>query len=277
MKKESLGFKILKYIAYGIAMVITLYPLLFVLSTAFKTPVEFTNNFWLPSIKGFTLDNFKEVWINYKFHLFFKNSLIASTSATLAVTLLSLFGGYAFARLKFPFSDKIFTLILSVMFLPVFVYIIPLFIQMRGFKLTNTLESLILVYTFFGLPTGIYIARNYFYTLPLEISESALVDGANQFQVFTRIMLPLSKPAISCIVILTFMGNWGEYTWAVVSNTKDNVKTIPAALSYFTTMTNVFWWYQMAALSIAIFPVIIVYVIFNKFFIQGFIEGAVKG
>ena len=277
MKKRSLILSILRYFTYGIVIIITLYPLLFVIFTAFKTPVEFTRNFWLPSIKGFTLDNFNEVWFNYKFYIFFKNSFIASTTATLSVTTLSLLGGYAFARLKFPFSEKVFIIVLSVMFIPVFIYIIPLFVQMSNANLTNSMKSLLLVYTFFGLPTATYVARNFFYTIPLEISESGLVDGAGHLQVFARIVLPLSKPAISCIVITNFMGNWGEYIWAMVSNTDDSVKTIPAALSYFTTMTNVFWWYQMAALSIAIVPVVLVYVIFNKFFIQGFIEGAVKG
>jgi raffinose/stachyose/melibiose transport system permease protein len=277
MKKESIIFSIFKYFAYGLAIVITLYPLLFMIFTAFKTPVEFARNFWLPSIKGFTLNNFIEVWFNYKFYIFFKNSLIASASATLSVTVLSVFAGYAFARLRFPFSDKIFTLILSVLFLPVFIYIIPLFIQMRGLKLTNSIASLLLVYTFFGLPQAIYIARNFFFTIPTEVSESAMVDGAGHMKVFTRIIIPLSKSAISCIVILNFMGNWGEYIWAVVSNTKDSVKTIPAALSYFTSMSNVFWWYQMAALSIAIIPIVTVYTVFNKYFIQGFVEGAVKG
>ena len=266
-----------RYILYGVVLIVTLYPLIFMLQTALKTPNAFANNFWLPSIKGFTLDNFYEVWINYQFYRFFTNSLIVSTVATVITVILSIMAGYAFAKHKFPFSDKLFSLTLSVMFVPVFVYIIPLFVQMRGVKLTNSLQSLILVYVFFGLPSGIYISRNSFYTLPREIREAGLVDGASYFRVFSHIAFPLAKPAISCIAILSFINNWGEYIWAIVSNTKDNVKTVPAALSYFTSMTNVFWWYQMAALSIAVVPIIIVYILFNKYFIRGFTEGAVKG
>jgi raffinose/stachyose/melibiose transport system permease protein len=277
MKKENLLITIFRYFMYGIVIVITIYPLLFMLQTSFKTPVEFSRNFWLPTIKGFTLNNYYEVWFGYKFYLFFKNSLIVSILTTFFVVLISITSGYAFARLKFPFSEKIFLVILSVMFVPVFVYIIPLFIQMRNVGLTNSLSSLLLVYIFFGLPSSIYIARNFFYTIPIEINESGMVDGASQFKIFTHLILPLSKPAMSCIAILDFIGNWGEYIWAIVSNTKDNVKTIPAALSYFTSMTNVFWWYQMAALSVATVPVIIMYAIFNKFFIRGLTEGAVKG
>lgn len=277
MKRNNLLITILRNLAYGIVIIITIYPLLFVIQTSFKTPVEFTENFWLPSVKGLTFENYTEVWFNYKFYLFFRNSFIVSALATVLVVLFSLPGGYAFARLKFPFSEKVFMIILSVMFIPVFVYIIPLFVQMSRWNITNSLRSLILVYTFFGLPSSIYIARNFFFTIPLEISESGMVDGASQFKVFTGIILPLSKPAVSCIVILNFIGNWGEYIWALVSNTNDEAKTIPAALSYFTSMSNVFWWYQMAALSIAIVPVVSIYVLFNKFFIRGFTEGAVKG
>ena len=102
------------------------------------------------------------------------------------------------------------------------------------------------------------------------------MDGASQFAVFRHIMLPLAKPVTSAILILSFIGNWGEYIWAIVSNTRDTVKTIPAALTYFTTMCNVFWWYQMAALFIAIFPVMVVYLALNRMFIRGMTEGALK-
>ncbi|MDO8686093.1 MAG: hypothetical protein Q7J78_05415, partial [Clostridiales bacterium] len=112
MKRNNLLFAILRYFAYGIVIIITIYPLLFVIQTSFKLPVEFTENFWLPSLKGLTLDNYSEVWFNYKFYLFFRNSFIVSALATLLVVLFSLPGGYAFARLKFPFSEKVFMVIL---------------------------------------------------------------------------------------------------------------------------------------------------------------------
>lgn len=278
MKGKNMVKKFFDYIIYLTIIVIVIYPLLFMIQTAFKTPIELTRNFWLPpSIKGFTLKNLYDVWFGYKFYIFFINSIIVSSVSTFTVVILSITSGYAFAKLKFPFSEKVFFVILSVMFLPVFIYIIPLFVQMSRMRLTNTLTSLIVVNIYFGLPVSIYIARNFFYSIPYELNEAALIDGANQVQVFTKIILPLSKPAISCIAILTFLGTWGEYIWATISNTKDNVKTIPVALSYFTSMSNVFWWYQMAALFITIVPVITIYLIFNKLFIRGFAEGAVKG
>ena len=102
------------------------------------------------------------------------------------------------------------------------------------------------------------------------------MDGASHFMIFRRIMLPLARPVISAMVILSFLGNWGEYIWVTVSSTRDQTKTIPADLSYFTTMTNVFWWYQMAALCIAILPVMAVYISLNRMFIRGMTEGALK-
>ena len=276
--KAPLFTRILRYAAWTATVVVTVYPLLFMIFVAFKTPVEFTVNFWLPpSLRGFTMENLRQVWLNYKFYLFFRNSMIVSASASAISLVLAVCAGYAFARLRFPLSEVVFMLVIGVLFLPVFIYIIPLFVQMRQLHLTNSFRSLVIVYAFFNLPTSIYIARNYFESIPGELSESGLIDGASHFAVFRRIMLPLAKPVLSAIVILTFIGNWGEYIWAIVSNTKDATKTIPAALTYFTTMANVFWWYQMAALFIAIFPVLVAYIALNKMFIRGMTEGALKG
>jgi raffinose/stachyose/melibiose transport system permease protein len=275
--KTPLAGRMLRSIAWAATVVVTLYPLLFMIFAAFKTPQEFTLNFWLPPRPGgFTLDNLLEVWLRYKFYLFFRNSVVVSAGASALTLALSLLAGYAFARLRFPLSEVLFVFIIGILFLPVFIYIIPLFVQMRSLHLTNSLASLLAVYTFFGLPSSIFIARGYFETLPGELAESGLMDGASQFAVFRHIMLPLARPITSAILILAFIGNWGEYIWVIVSNTRDAVKTIPAALTYFTTMSNVFWWYQMAALFIAIFPVLVVYLVLNKMFIRGMTEGALK-
>ena len=275
--RAPIGTRILRYAAWTMTIVVTVYPLLFMVFTALKTPVEFTVNFWLPpGARGFTLDNLREVWLNYKFYLFFRNSVVVSATASAVSLVLSVLAGYAFARLRFPLSNLVFMLVIGTLFLPVFIYIIPLFVQMRQLHLTNSLQSLILVYTFFNLPASIFIARGYFEALPSELSESGLIDGASHFAVFRHIMLPLARPVVSAMVILSFVGNWGEYIWAIVSNTKDKFKTIPAALTYFTTMANVFWWYQMAALCIAIVPVLLVYIVLNRMFIRGMTEGALK-
>ncbi len=275
--RAPIGRTILRYVAWTATIVVTVYPLLFMIFTALKTPQEFTFNFWLPPRgEGFTFQNLREVWINYKFYLYFRNSLVASAASSVAALVLSILAGYGFARLRFPLSEVVFMLVIGVLFLPVFIYIIPLFVQMRQVHLTNSLESLIIVYTFFHLPVGIFIARGYFESMPGELAESGSIDGAGHFTVFRRIMLPLARPVVSAMVILSFIGSWGEYIWAIVSNTKDKVKTIPAALTYFTTMANVFWWYQMAALCIAILPVLCVYIVLNKMFIRGMTEGAPK-
>lgn len=276
--RQPLHARIPRYALWGLSIVVTVYPLLFMIFTAIKTPAEFAWNFWLPpSAAGFTLDNLREVWTRYKFYVFFRNSvLVCAVSSTLTVCVATL-AGYAFAKLRFPLSEAVFLLVLAVMFLPVFTYVIPLFIQMRGLRLTNTLANLVLVYVFFNLPSSVFIARGYFESLPSELVESGLMDGASQAVVFRRLMLPLAKPILSAILILSFVGNWGEYICVTVSNTKDTVKTIPAALSYFTSAMNVFWWYQMAALCIAVLPILAAYIAFNRMFIRGLTEGALKG
>lgn len=277
MKKEGLVKKAIRMILYIALMFIFVYPLLFVIMTALKKPEYLVQNFWLPSIKGFTLNNLYQVWFNFKFYIFFKNSLFVALISTFLQEVFSLTAGYAFAKLKFPFKEHLFYIMLGVMFLPIFIFLIPLFIQMRTVGLTDTLTSLILVYTFIGLPQGVYIARSFFASLPSELKEAGFVDGAGTLHVFLKIMLPLSKPAISCIAILAFVRCWGEYIWATISCTSDTVKTIPVGLSYFTTSSNTYWWYQMAALVLVIIPTVTFYIIFNKSFVRGFTEGAVKG
>lgn len=268
------SFKSLTYIFF---IIIFVYPLFFVVFSAFKTPQTFATNFWLPSIKGFTLSNLRAVWFDYKFSLFFSNSLIVSAVTAVVIVVFSSTAGYAFARLKFPLKEPVFFLILAMMFLPVFIYLVPLFIRMSGWSLTNTLSSLILVYTFICLPQAIYISRSYYESLPGELKEAGMIDGAGELRVFINIYLPLSMPAVSCIVILTFIRCWGEYIWATLSSKSDTVKTIPVGLGYFTNAANVYWWYQMAALAIVIVPTVLVFIVFSKAIMGGLTEGAVKG
>jgi ABC-type glycerol-3-phosphate transport system permease component len=252
-----------------------IYPLLFMIFTALKTPTEFTFNFWLPPAKA-TLENIRRVWFDYHFNVFFRNSLIVSILGTIFPVCLGTLGGYAFARLRVPLANFFFYIILGMLFIPLYIYLIPLFVQMKNLHLTNNLWNLIMVYTFFNLPTSTYVMRSFFLTIHHELEEQALIDGASQWQVFVRIMAPLSAATFSSICIIAFLSCWGEYLWASVSNIQPQVKTMPVALSMFTTSMNVFWWYQMAALTLATVPSVLIYISFQRFFERGLTEGALK-
>lgn len=266
---------VLKITLLAAVVLSMVYPLLFMVFTALKTPAEFTFNFWLPPAKA-TTENFHRVWFDYHFNIFFRNSLIVSILGTIAPTCLGTISGYAFARLRVPLANLFFYIILSMLFIPIYIYLIPLFVQMKNLHLTNNLWNLIMVYTFFSLPTSTYVMRSFFLSIHHELEEQALIDGASQWQVFARIMAPLARAAFSSICIIAFLGSWGEYLWSSVSNLRTEVKTMPVALSMFTTSMNVFWWYQMAALSLATIPSVLVYVTFQRFFERGLTEGAMK-
>lgn len=265
----------LKTVLLAAVVLSMVYPLLFMVFTALKTPAEFTFNFWLPPARA-TLENFRRVWFDYHFNIFFRNSLIVGVLGTLTSVSLGTLSGYAFARLRVPGANFFFFLILSMMFIPIYIYLIPLFIQMKQLNLTNNLWNLIIVYTFFNLPTSTYVMRSFFLSIHRELEEQALIDGASQWQVFTKIMAPLSRAAFSSICIIAFLHCWGEYLWSSVSNLQMEVKTVPVALSMFTTSMNVFWWYQMAALSLATIPSVLIYVAFQRFFERGLTEGAIR-
>ena len=254
-------FKIMLLAAVVLSMV---YPLLFMVFTALKTPAEFTFNFWLPPARA-TMENFHRVWYDYHFDIFFRNSVFVSVLGTLTSVCLGTLSGYAFARLRVPLANFFFFLILSMMFIPIYIYLIPLFVQMKQLHLTNNLWNLVMVYTFFNLPTSTYVMRSFFLSIHHELEEQALIDGASQWQVFTKIMAPLCRAAFSSICIIAFLHCWGEYLWSSVSNLQTQVKTLPVALSMFTTSMNVFWWYQMAALSLATIPSVLIYIAFQRF------------
>ncbi len=272
---RSRAWTALKVILLAAIVLSMVYPLLFMIFTALKTPAEFTFNFWLPPAKA-TLENFHRVWFDYHFDIFFRNSVFVSILGTVGAVSLGTLSGYAFARLRVPFGNLFFFLILSMMFIPIYIYLIPLFVQMKRLHLTNNLWNLVMVYIFFNLPTSTYVMRSFFLSIHHELEEQALIDGASQWQVFAKIMAPLARAAFSSICIISFLHCWGEYLWASVSNLQTQVKTLPVALSMFTTSMNVFWWYQMAALSLATIPSVLLYVAFQRFFERGLTEGALK-
>ncbi len=256
-------------------LLITIAPLYFVVVTSLKTNEEFYTNLWLP---GETLhfENYSDAWTRGRLGEYFGNSLLVVITSVILVILIALPAGYALARLRLPGSRLLVTFLAATLMIPAEATLVPLFVLMASFKLINTRENLIIVYVGWSLALTSYIFRNYFLTLPEDIAEAARVDGASEAQVFVRVMLPMSWPAIATGVIFNFLFIWGEFLWALISTRSDNVRTIPLGLFRFEHQFGTNWVQLSAAIATAIVPLVVVFVFFQRYFIRGLTAGAVK-
>lgn len=272
--------RVLKFFGYlllGIYTVLVAYPLLFVLFTSFKTNKEFfVNLFGIP--QHFEWSNYAVAWQVGKIGLYFSNSVIVTVVSVLVTTLISLMGGYALSKLHIPKADIIIDVFMVFNFIPGIAIYISLYTQMRDMHLTGNLMTLILPYIAWQIPFSLYLMKQYFDTVPHELIESGRIDGAGEFTVFWKIMLPLVKPAIATVVVFAFISNWGELMWAnIATAASTGIKTLPVGLLNFKTEMGVQWGQYTAGICIVTIPLMIVFGYFQKYFVAGLTNGAVKG
>jgi raffinose/stachyose/melibiose transport system permease protein len=253
-----------------------LYPLFFVLITSFKTNNEFYQNIWLPG-KVFHFENYVIAWVKGNLGLYTLNSAIVVTSSIFLITLFSMFAGYSLAKLLKKGSSIITSIFLSTIMIPNEATIVLLFALMVRLGIINTRWNLIIVYVGWSLALSTYIFKNFFISLPRELAEAAKIDGCNEFQVFIKVMIPNSKPAIATVIIFNFISLWGEFLWALLTISDKNIKTIPLGLFTFQNQYNTQWGPLSASISITIIPLILLFIYFQKYFIEGLTSGAIKG
>lgn len=278
---NSSNFKnlIINLLKQGVLIFFTLtilYPLFFVLITSFKTNNEFYQNIWLPG-KVFHFENYVLAWVKGNLGLYTLNSIIVVTSSIFLITLFSMLAGYSLAKLLKKGSSIITTIFLSTMMIPNEATIVLLFVLMVRLGLMNTRGGLIIVYVGWSLALSTYIFKNFFISLPRELAEAAKIDGCNEFQVFIKVMVPISKPAIATVIIFNFISLWGEFLWALLTISDKNLKTIPLGLFTFQNQYSTQWGPLSASISIIIIPLILVFIYFQKYFIEGLTSGAIKG
>lgn len=213
--------------------------------------------------------------VNMGQHL--KNSAIVAVSTVLLVCLISIPSAFAFSKMKFPFKKILFLLILITMMIPGISIVVPLVKIIRGLDLFNNYISLILVYTALNAPLSLILAKGFMDQLPVELAEASFIDGCNIFQTFFNIFLPLSKPILGIIVVLTSLASWNEFLFAKIFMSKEKmemVTTIPIKFqnNFYTDIPGLF-----AALVLIQLPIIILYLIFQKTLMEGLTAGAVKG
>ncbi len=265
------------YAVIAIYLFITLAPLMWVLSTSFK-PNEEAISFppkFLPERP--TLDNYLFVLTDPKLVLSLFNSLMVSLASTgLSVAVCAL-GGYAFARFEFKGKSLLMTTILGLVMIPLVINIIPLYIMLANVGLLNSLVGLVLTFQIIIIPLNIFLLKNYFETIPKELEEAALIDGCSKIRAFWHIIVPISLPGFVIAAILSFRFSWNEFVLPIVLSNKPDVMVFQVALYQFISLYRIDWGFLTAGINIALIPIVVLMLIFQKRMIKGMTLGAVRG
>jgi len=273
----SIFNKVLKYFILAVVALIQLFPLywLFTFSLKNNTEIFIENPMGLPTI--FRWENYAHVFQNANIGIYLINSGIITLAAIVFSTILATMASFAISRMKWKHSGKTLLLFLSGMMMPAHAALVPLLIVLTRTGLYNTYWALILPYAAFALPMAIYVFVGFFNTIPRELEEAACIDGLNIYGIFTRIMLPLIRPAIATVAIFTYLACWNELMFAISFTSGDANSTITAGVLNMAGRYNTQWGRLGAGLSVATLPTLIVYVLLSKQIQKSFTTGAVKG
>lgn len=259
----------------------TLIPMAWMLSTSLKTQLSAIQQppVWIP--KNPTLEQYRELLSPYsdlgkQFLLYLRNSLWVSFATTILGVMVAVPAAYAFSRFNFPGKNGLFFTILVRNMFPLVVFLIPLFILMQRLGLVNTHASLIITYLTFGLPLSIWLLKGFYDNIPPQLEQAARIDGATRFQAFFLIVMPLSSPGIIATAIYAFIQAWNEYVYAVTFLNNDRLLTLPPGLQKFFAEYSTNWPGLMAASFIMSVPVVVLFLVLQKYFVRALTEGAIK-
>jgi len=269
--RTFLGYVLL--IGMAISM---LYPFLAMINLSFTSEDAIFSQSSKLIHDNYTLNNYKNVFAQIPLSKYFLNSLIVASITTIGQVIFASLAGYAFARLNFKFKNALFLVILITMLIPPQVNIIPLFFLMRELHLINTYSALILPGLFGGF--GIFMMRQYFLGLPKELEDSAKIDGCNLFQTFFKIALPLALPTVATLALFTFVTTWNSFMWPLIVTNSESMRTLPVGLAIFKgSFREITLWGELLACSvICSMPVIGVFLVGKKYFINDIMQGGVK-
>lgn len=214
-----------------------------------------------------TLDNYRETFRIVPFGRYYLNSAIVSVTVTVVQILISSLAAFAFARLRFRGRDAIFVLYLATLMIPFPVTLIPNFLVIKNLGWYDTYRALIVPALFSVFST--FLLRQYYRTLPMDLDEAARMDGASSFRIWLQIILPLSGPVLAALAIFVFQGVWNDFLWPLVVTASENMRTIPVGLAAFVGQYSTAWGLLMAGAVIALLPVLVIYILAQKWFVQG--------
>ncbi len=263
------------YLVLGLGVVAMVMPFVWMLLGSFKSTAEIRQHptEFLP--REPTLDNYTELFGRLDFATYFTNSLVVAVAVTLGNIVFSSMVGYALAKLDFRGKRMLFGLVMVTLMVPGVVTFVPLFVLTANLDLINTYPGLIL--PFLITPLGVFLMRQFMLGLPDDIIEAARIDGAGEWRIFLRVIMPLCGPAVATLTILTFLGSWNNFLWPLVAATTENMYTLPVALALYSVGQNAAQYgLMMAGAVVVVLPVLIVFVVLQHSFVQGIALTGIK-
>lgn len=264
----------LRLVAAIVLAVVLIFPLYWMVVVAFSPREELlttTVRLW-PG--RFTLENFDRIFTSFPVATWFGNSIAITLVVTLITVVVNLLAGYAFAHLRFPGNSAVFLLLLSTLMLPVQVIMVSQFQLITDLNIYGTYWGVI-------LPTaasafGVFLARQFILGIPREVIEAARVDGAGPWRVFVRIVLPLCKPLIAVLVLLTVMSTWNDFSWPLIALKENSLFTLPIGLLYLQGQFGSDYGATMAFALLSVLPIVLLFLFFQRYFVQGFTRSGIK-
>lgn len=275
LRRFSLGGAF-AYIFLTVVSVVAIFPLLWLLISAFKTSNEMLLNpttFWPLE---WTVENFKTVLFTFKFTTNIQNSLIVSLSTTLIATIISTLAAYGIVRFFPRFGNMMTKILITTYMFPAIMLVIPYAMVMSKLQLTNTRIGLVLVYLSFSVPYAVWLLVGFFQTVPIGIEEAARIDGANKLQVFRIVVLPLVAPGVVATAIYMFINAWNEFLYALILMSSSSKTTISVAVKTLEGSDILDWGALMAACSLVVVPSILFFCFIQSKITGGLSDGAVK-
>ncbi|HEX8231353.1 MAG TPA: carbohydrate ABC transporter permease [Chloroflexia bacterium] len=275
-RNKIIGY-VINYVILSILALIFLLPLVWMLSTSLKPKREWFSATieWIP--KTFTLENYTKIFGNATTPIerWFLNSLFVATVFTILILVVDALAAYAYARMEFPGRKQLFGLLLATLFLPGIMFLVPNFVTVANVGLLNNYGGVILP----GLAGvfGVFFLRQFFAALPKELEEAAEIDGANRFQTFFKIVLPLSKPALATLAIITFLASWNDFLWPLLVLKDRNLQTLPPGLRTLQGAYTSEYGLMMAGAVIVAIPVLIIYIAMQRFIVASVASTGLKG
>jgi multiple sugar transport system permease protein len=264
------------YAALLIGLVLLVGPFLWMVASSVKTSAELHHvpPTWIP--QTFTLDNYTTIFTKLNFPQYFVNSVIVATIVVASNLLFCSMIGYALAKLRFRGKSAVFLIVLATIMVPQTVYLVPLFVLMSNLGFVNSYAGLIL--PFAAQAFGVFLMRQFIQGIPDELLEAARMDGAGEFTVFRRVVLPLLGAPLATLGILTFLGSWNNFLWPLIIATSDSMYTLPVAVATFSIGQNaVDYGLLMAGSVVLIAPVLLVFLLLQRFVQQGIATTGLKG
>ncbi|HCK4007227.1 TPA: carbohydrate ABC transporter permease [Enterococcus faecium] len=266
-RKAVSGKKIIRTISMLVILLVIAFPFLWLIISSFKHEkdiISFPSRIFADS---YTLDNYIKVWTTIPLLDYIKNTVIFAGGTVITSVFFDSLAGYAFARMRFKGKSVLFYFVLLTMMIPFQVFMIPLFIEVNLLGMLDTYAGLIIprMTTAFG----IFMMRSFFITLPDSLEEAARIDGLSEFNIFLKIMLPLSKPTLLSLGIFTLMNSWNDLLYPLILTSSSKMRTLPAGLALFTGQNISFYGPVMAGTVISMLPLLVVYIFAQKYFVQG--------